>query len=295
MKKKVKLSKNKLFKKSINFPPHILFILILVGIFAITIEIFFLKPIVYSEGDFVPSDIMQEFKSEKASQLIKPNTQQLISHGSRTIPKIALTFDADMTYGMEDLLHSGKVKSYYDEHLINVLKTNNTKATFFLTGLWIETYPKIAQNLAQNPLFELANHSYDHKAFDGYCYGLRPIDNGGEKMEVEKTQDLLKNLGVSNKYFRFPGGCYSQKDLDILSSLGMTGVQWDTAGVDGFNDNKESIENNILDHVQNGSIIVMHMNGYPNEPVTAGATADLIFKLRQRGFEFVTLSELLSH
>lgn len=264
----------------------------LTGFYVFTVS---LKDIVHSQETYIPADIIDEFHRETPHPTIPPHTDQIIFHGERLFPKIALTFDADMTAGMEELLASGRVKSYYDDRLIRILESTNTKVTLFLTGMWIESYPDVAKQLAKNPLFELANHSYDHRGFDGTCYGLRPVSDNQDNEEVMKTQRLLSKLGVTNRYFRFPGGCYSQTDLDILSSLGLTAIQWDVAGVDGFNDNQAAIEENVLRHVENGSIIVMHMNGIPNEPKTADAVAAIIFELKNRGFQFVKVSELLSN
>jgi peptidoglycan/xylan/chitin deacetylase (PgdA/CDA1 family) len=70
-------------------------------------------------------------------------------------------------------------------------------------------------------------------------------------------------------------------------------VHWDVVSEDGFNDDTQGIEHNILDHVQNGSIIVMHFNGPPNEPSDVAALEVVIPELKKRGFEFVKVSELL--
>lgn len=253
-----------------------------------------LSEVVHSdEKDTTHADIVQELRSETSYPLSPKNTGQIIFHGDTIFPKIALTFDADMTTGMEDLLSTGRVKSYYDDRLIQILETTHTKATLFLTGMWIETYKDTAQKLARNSLFEISNHSYDHRGFYGSCYGLEPLGDQTVITEVAKTQKLLEELGVQNIFFRFPGGCYSQEDLDILTKIGITPIQWDVAAVDGFNDDETTIEHNVLDNVKNGSIIVMHMNGYPNEPQTANAVAQIIPILRSRGFQFVTVSELL--
>src|SRR6266403_4414197 len=102
---------------------------------------------------------------------------QVIFNGDRDKREIALTFDADMTEGMESQLQSGEVTSYYNKKVIDILNQTQTKATLFLTGMWIEMYPDEARELAQNPLFELGNHSYSHPGFDGDCYGLRRISD----------------------------------------------------------------------------------------------------------------------
>lgn len=218
----------------------------------------------------------------------------VITHGDRTQKKIALTFDADMTVGMKENLETGKVKSYINRELISFLENTQIKATLFLTGLWIETYPEETKSLAENSLFELANHSYDHPSFEGYCYGLPQMSKGKMSYEVDQTQKLLKSVaGVTNTYFRFPGGCVSQSAMDYLASQGMQVVHWDVVGDDGFNNNTENIIKNVVDHVQNGSIIVMHMNGAPNDPKTTEALPSIISALKAKGYEFVKVSELL--
>jgi peptidoglycan/xylan/chitin deacetylase (PgdA/CDA1 family) len=218
----------------------------------------------------------------------------VVFNGSRDTKQVALTLDADMTSYMKTLLASGEVKSYYDNQLVDYLKETQTKATLFLTGMWIETYPDATKELGANPLFELADHSYSHRSFDGDCYGLGEFPNDEDYIEVEKTEKLLTTVGgVRNKLFRFPGGCYGQNDVTILHEKGLIPIQWDVEGRDGFNDNADSIITNVLSGVKNGSIIVMHMNGYPNDPHTTYALSIIIPKLKERGFAFVKVSELL--
>ncbi len=226
---------------------------------------------------------------------VEKKTESIVFHGDRVKKRIALTFDADMTSEMVKDLKDGKVESYYDNGLIDLLNNTQTKATLFLSGMWIEEYRDVALNLSQNSLFELANHSYSHPGFDGDCYGLRPVRDEDKIPEIVKTQMLLKELtGAENKLFRFPGGCYSQPDLETTKKIGVIPIQWDVAGKDGFNEDMISIVANVVSNVKNGSIIVLHMNGYPNEPETANALPFIISTLRENGYEFVTVSELLS-
>lgn len=225
----------------------------------------------------------------------QPQHDQVITHGPREKSNIALTFDADMTPGMKNLIDSGEVVSYYNKAVIDVLNQTGTKATLFLAGMWIETYPEVTHKLAQNPLFELTSHSYSHPGFDGTCYGLAPISDDRDKEEIEKTQKLLKDFtGIDNKYFRFPGGCYSKTDVELVNKAGVEVVHWDVAGEDGFNEDTTAIESNVINNVRNGSIIVLHMHGAKNAPKTAEALPRIITTLRENGFVFVTVSELLN-
>ncbi len=220
--------------------------------------------------------------------------QHIVTHGPKDQKKIALTFDAEMTDGMKANLLSGKVKSSYDKRIVDTLNQTNIKATFFLTGMWIELYPDVTRELSNNPLFELGSHSYTDSSFEGSCYGLEQLSETKEQEDIESTQKLLKEVaGVDNHLFRFPGGCYSQEDLDTLNNSGLKVVHWDVSGSDGFNLNSASIEQNVINRVQNGSVIILHLNGAPTAPATAEALPKIISELKTRGFEFVKVSELL--
>src|SRR5260221_2882223 len=194
----------------------------------------------------------------------------VIFHGPRDKKRIALTFDAEMTDGMRAGLVSGKVPSSYDKRIVDILDQTQTKATFFLTGSWIELYPNIAKQLANDPLFELGSHSYTDSSYQGFCYGLGKLANTIKIEDIGATEKLLReHAGIDNQLFRFPGGCYAPDDVKLVNQVGDTVVHWDVVGSDGFNVNAKQIANNILDKTQNGSIIILHLNGPPNAPKTA--------------------------
>ncbi len=218
----------------------------------------------------------------------------IVEHGDRSKPNIALTFDADMTPGMQLLLTTGVIKSLYNREIKVVLDRENAKATVFLGGLWTKTYPTEAKELADDPLIEIGNHSYNHYAFANNCYSL-PVLTGSATDDVSEAQKIIKDTtGVTPKYFRFPGGCYQTVSLESVASLGLTVVHWDVASEDGFNNNTDSIVRGAESNVQNGSILVFHIHDGDYAPKTAEALARIIPNLRARGFNFVKVSELLS-
>lgn len=208
---------------------------------------------------------------------------------------VALTFDADMTPVMKYLLHSGKVKSLYNEDVIRELEKEKIPATLFLTGMWIEEYGTTTRELSQSPLFELGNHSYSHGSFSGRCFGLHKILRKDDTGEVMKTDRLLASSTDSYmKFFRFPGLCSNIETEKVVHDLGYKIIGGDIPGGDGWQKNPQLIVSNVVNHVKPGSIVVLHMHGGPFAPQTAQALPEIISKLRAEGYTFVKVSDLLN-
>jgi peptidoglycan/xylan/chitin deacetylase (PgdA/CDA1 family) len=215
-------------------------------------------------------------------------------HASTSEKLVALTFDADMTPGMLRELKSGRVSSWYNEKVIAALKQQQVPATLFLTGLWIETYSVATKELSEDPLFELANHSYSHGAFHSPCYQLFPIAGANQAAEVQKTDDLLKKYATSyKKYFRFPGLCSDAAAVKKVEDQGYTVIGGDVDGADAFVKSPKWVVSDVVANVHPGSIVVLHMHGGPNASQTAVALPDIIKKLRAEGYSFVKVSDLL--
>lgn len=230
------------------------------------------------------SDLYTERGSPYDNRTFNEQTANVVFHGSRDQKKIALTFDAEMTESMRASYVAGIVKSSYDKRIVDTLISTNTKATFFLTGMWIELYPDVTSQLSQNPLFELGSHSYTDSSYGGYCYGLTQLPNTLKIEDIGATEKLLREHGhIDNKLFRFPGGCYTPDDVKLVKEANDTVVHWDVVAADGFNNNTTQIVANVVNNAQNGSIIVLHMNGAPTAPKTAEAIPEIIRQLRAKG------------
>lgn len=220
---------------------------------------------------------------------------KIILRGPTNGKYLTLTFDADMTPNMAKGVSKNDESVWYNKKVIEELRSTNTPATLFLAGMWIEMHPQISKELAGDPLFELANHSYSHPAFTNTCFGLKEVASKDKKSEILKTQKLLKSLsGKENLYFRFPGGCYSESDLQLARSLGVLPVQWTAWGSDAFNENVDRVVNHLKDQTQNGAIIVLHLHGGKNAPKTAEIIKKYIPWALSQGYTFVKLSQLLN-
>lgn len=227
----------------------------------------------------------------------QPPTQsdpRVIDHGPRRRPMVALTFDADMSPAMAREVAAGRA-TFFDRRILRRLRLTGTPATIFMTGLWAQVHPEAAASIAHDPLFEIGNHSWRHLAFSTPCYGLPAATSDAERrQEVVKGRALIERItGVRSHWFRFPGGCYSPSDVDLVRSLGQSPVQWDVISGDPGQPEASVVAHTVLSLVRPGSIVVMHLVGAPNAPATYDALATIIPGLRQRGYQLVTLSQLL--
>ena len=168
--------------------------------------------------------------------------------------------------------------------ILKILKKNNIHVTFFMTGGWIESYPEDVKAIYEGG-HELGNHSENHKQ-------MSKLSAEECKEELMKPHEKVKKLtGVDMKVFRPPYGDYNNTLVKTAEECGYHTIQWDVDSLDWKDYGVDSIINTVLNHkhLGNGSIILCH-NG---AKYTAKALDTLIKGLKEKGYEFVTMSELI--
>ncbi|MET9551589.1 polysaccharide deacetylase family protein [Streptomyces sp. NPDC006645] len=205
---------------------------------------------------------------------------------------VALTFDADMTADQGPRAAQGE--RFDNPTLITSLRRLEVPSTIFMTGRWAEEYPFQAREIGSDPLFEVANHSYSHHSFTADCHGLPVLGKRDMAADVERAFDAFRKAGVRQvvPYFRFPGGCYDQSTLRALAPAGLTAVQWDVVSGDAFATDADAVAEQVLAEVRPGSLVVMHCTTSA-APVTDEAVRRIVPELRERGYRFVKVSELM--
>ncbi|MFF0471080.1 polysaccharide deacetylase family protein [Micromonospora zamorensis] len=217
----------------------------------------------------------------------------VVDHGPRTGDKVALTFDADMTDAMLGNLRAGRVTSYANLRILDLLERERVPATFFLTGKWVQRYPDVTRRIAGNPRFELANHTYGHAAFTDDCYDLPSKPVGELRGDVAKTFEVIKPYGGrQTRYFRFPGLCHDAAALEALAPLGVTVVDGDVVSGDPFATAWKPLVRAVVDHARPGSVVIMHVTE-ANAAMTDEALPHILAGLRERGLTPAPLSEVL--
>lgn len=187
--------------------------------------------------------------------------------------KIAITFDA--AWGNED---TGKILEILDKHKV--------RATFFVTGGWANKYPEDVKKLAQAG-HVIGNHSQNHK----YMSKLSEQEVIKELESVKTACDTI--TGQNMRLFRPPYGDYDNELIKTATAQGYYTIQWDVDSLDWKDYGVDSIVNTVCNHkaLGNGSIILMH-NG---AKYTKDALDTVITKLKEQGYSFVTVDELIYH
>ena len=186
-------------------------------------------------------------------------------------PKIALTFDA--AWGNEDT-----------KQIMEILKKHNIKVTFFMTGGWVEKYPDdVKMILAEG--HDLGNHSQNHK-------NMSQLSDSEKESELMTVHNKVKELtGYDMFLFRPPYGDYDSAVVKTAKKCGYYAIQWDVDSLDWKDYGVDSIIKTVTQHkhLGNGSIILCH-NG---AKYTAQALDTMITTLKDAGYQFVPLSELI--
>lgn len=218
----------------------------------------------------------------------------VVLHGPPGRHRIALTFDSNMTDLMLHRLETGQVDSYANVAVIDELVGRHIPATFFLSGKWVQRYPDLTRRIAADRDFEIASHSYAHRGFTQNCYGLDPEPPAEMAADVEHSFAVLAPFGGrQTRYFRFPGGCHNVAALRAIAGTHTTVVQYDDVADDPWNNDPAAISANVLRQAHDGAIVVLHITK-ANAPRTADALPTIIDGLHARGYQLVTLSDLLA-
>lgn len=180
--------------------------------------------------------------------------------------KIALTFD--------DGPHPR-----YTEQLLDGLKERNVVATFFVTGENAQNYPSIIRR-EQEEGHLIGNHTYSH-------IQLTSGNRETFREELVKTNEILENItGEKVSFVRPPYGSW---DKSFEKELNMFPVLWNIDPLDWCSHNAECIAAKVVENAGDGDIILMH--DYYDTSVTAAL--EVVDVLQKRGFQFVTVEEIL--
>lgn len=190
--------------------------------------------------------------------------------GSQEKKTIYLTFDEGYEAG-------------YTPQLLNTLKENQVKATFFLTAHYVNTQENLVKQMIEEGHI-IGNHTVNHKS-------MPDLTEEKIKTEVmELHQVIQEKFGYEMKYIRPPKGEFSEKTLQVTNQLGYTTVMWSFAYEDWNEDKQpeeEKSKKKILDNLHNGEVMLLHGNSKTNTNILDS----IIKEAKNMGYEFKSLDE----
>ena len=186
--------------------------------------------------------------------------------------KIYLTFDAGYDNGNL-------------EGILDVLKDKEVKATFFVTGDFVNRFSDLTKRMVEEGHI-VANHSYYHKT-------INTQTNEELASDLKKLEDSFKNVTGKEmvKVFRPPKGEFDRESLLNLKELGYKTVFWSIAYEDWSKEHERSKDysyKRVIDNLHPGAIILMHTVSKSNKE----ALPDIIDEIRNQGYEFADVTEL---
>lgn len=167
--------------------------------------------------------------------------------------------------------------------VLYILKKHNITATFFVLGRNVKNYSGRLKQIVEHG-HAIGNHSWSHP----YSYQ----NPSAAALEIERTQDLLyETSGVKTSLFRPPGGFLNNGLAAYARKTNHALVLWSSDSKDYYA-SEQKLLNNVLKQAQSGGIILLH-DGGGDRSKTVRALPHLITELKQRGYKFVTVPELL--
>lgn len=205
----------------------------------------------------------------KGSKVVAADKKVPIYAVSRADNHIAVTFDCAWGNSNTDLL-------------LSLLKDANATATFFVTGEFCDKYPEDVRKMYQAG-HEIGNHSDLHPHIEGI--NINDL--------IEDTRECSRKIkmitGEEPKIYRAPYGEYDDNTVSTIEGMGMKMIQWSVDSIDWQEPNADTIIERVVSKTESGSILLFH-NDLEN---TAQALPDVLTKLKQKGFTFVKVSDLV--
>lgn len=208
-------------------------------------------------------DYVQEFK----------NKYKIIVTGKQQ-KTIYLTFNCGYEY------------ENYTLDILNILKKNNIKAAFFITGDYLRENPDIVKTMQEQGHI-VGNHGNTH----ALPSTLNEEEIRKEVVDFESEYKKIIGNNMEIKYYRPASGNFTEKVLEVADSLGYKTVFWSLAYKDWETNNqpdKEVAYNNITNKIHSGCILMLHTVSNTNKEILDQVISDL----ESKGYKFDSLDNL---
>lgn len=201
----------------------------------------------------------------------------VITRGCRDGKAIALTFDDGPDPAVTP-------------QILDLLKSRDAKATFFVIGRHVEAHPELARRIVADG-HELGNHTYAHSRMFNFWFAPQM------RREIARANEVIERITRQRpRWFRPPVGLKNPQLILATRPLKLDTVLWSLHARDTMQSDPQRIAARVLGRIRAGDIVDLH-DGHDlpgqHRPQIVGAVAAILDGLKQRGLRATTLSDLL--
>ena len=169
--------------------------------------------------------------------------------------------------------------------ILDTLKEHKITSTFFVSAAWAERHPEIIERMKEDG-HEIGSHGYKHDHYTGW-------DDEQIKKDIQTAHRIIQEVTQEiPKYLRPPNGAFNERVLKVAEGLSYDVIHWSVDSNDWVNPGVDKIVDNVTSTLANGDIILLHASDSAKQ--TNEALPIIIEKLKNDGFEFSSVSQLLS-
>lgn len=171
--------------------------------------------------------------------------------------------------------------------ILNILKENSVKGTFFVIGKNAQSHPEMLRRIIAEGHI-IANHTWDHP-------NMARLNPSQARRQIERNQEQLEQLtGLKTALVRLPWGNASAEVMDLVRQDGYRVIGWSADSFDWREPRTARILSSLDAQIHPGAIILLHSVVFPEtQGVTVKVLPLLIKNLKAQGYRLVTVDELL--
>jgi peptidoglycan-N-acetylmuramic acid deacetylase len=172
----------------------------------------------------------------------------------------------------------------YTSKILDILKDNDVKVTFFITGSYLDTQKDLVLKMISEEHI-IGNHTVSHPSMP-----TKSVEENIKELE-DLNNKTYQETNYKMIYFRPPSGEFSERTLAVINSLGFKTIFWSIALRDWIplEGGPEESYNTVINRLHNGAVILLH--AVSKDDMLA---LDRIIKsIKEKGFEFKTLDQLV--
>lgn len=209
---------------------------------------------------------------------------------------------------LKNIYHTDKKVAYltFDDgpsnnthQILDILKQNNIKATFFVLGNQVEVFPETT-NRIYNEGHYIANHGYSHKYSSIYQSPEQVLNEFNQCNQI-----VAKTINVpeyNSHLFRFPGGSVGGKyaevkkqAITVLEQNNILHIDWNslTGDSEKVNPTEEYLMNNLQKTTEGKNSLVILMHDAQAKKITAETLPKVIEYLKQQGYSFESFYDII--